>query len=638
MSIRPDRPFFTYLAFGAMHAPHQAPAEYLEKYRGRFDEGWDVARERWFARQIEHGPAPARHRARPAQSRGRAVGHAARATSSGWPPGSRRPSPRSSSTPTPRSAGSSTTSSASAQLDDTLIVLLSDNGASQEGGPFGVMHEMKYFNMMLETPDEAVGRIDDIGGPHSHANYPWGWAQAGNTPFKWYKQNTHEGGVHVPLIVRWPDRITDAGALRDQFHHVNDIAPTIYEVLGITAPDVYRGLEQLPITGTSMPYTFDDPDAPTEKRAQYYEMFGHRAIISDGWKAVTRHTKGGPFDDDVWELYHLDEDRSECHDLAAPIPDKLAELIALWWDEAEDQGVLPLDDRCIELFFTRYRDHSPHPSRAGTTSTTRRWRRCRPRWRPRSAVGASTWSATIDRPAGAGRRAVRHRHRELAASASSSRTTGWSSTTTASTTTRPGVRDRRCPRDRRWWPCDSGGPGPGPPPGCSSTGRPCGRADVPFAMHIISSVGPSVGYDHGSPVSERYRGHFPFEGTLHKVDIDVVRKGPPADECGRPAARRHVPAVATGAASAGRRSGGEPGRRPGIDVDHRAGDVAGALRTEEHHGRGDLVGLEPRHRLHVERCHRSGHVVAPSGARGRAASACTACRCGSCRSRCCPGR
>ncbi len=193
------------------------------------------------------------------------------------------------------------------RLDNTLIFLQSDNGASQEGGPFGVLHEMKFFNGILETPDEAVSRLDDIGGPNSHANYPWGWAQAGNTPFKWYKQNTHEGGVHVPLIVHWPAGISDAGGLRDQFHHVNDVVPTIYDILGVTPPETYRGFDQLPVTGTSLRYTFDDPEAPTRKTVQYFEMMGHRAVIADGWKAVTRHQAGVPYDDDVWELYHLDD-------------------------------------------------------------------------------------------------------------------------------------------------------------------------------------------------------------------------------------------------------------------------------------------------------------------------------------------
>ena len=203
-SIRPDRPFFMYLAFGASHAPHQAPAAYLDKYRGRYDDGWDVARDRWFARQLELGLLPPGDRARAAQPGRRAVGHPAREPrAAGRPaPGGLRRLPRAHRRPD-RPAGRRR-SKRSASSTTRSFVLLSDNGASQEGGPFGVLHEMKYFNFLLETPDEAVARLDDIGGPHSHANYPWGWAQAGNTPFKWYKQNTHEGGVHVPLIVHWP--------------------------------------------------------------------------------------------------------------------------------------------------------------------------------------------------------------------------------------------------------------------------------------------------------------------------------------------------------------------------------------------------------------------------------------------------
>ena len=247
------------------------------------------------------------------------------------------------------------------QLDNTLLILLSDNGASQEGGPNGFVHEMKYFNFLTEDPDTAVDRLDDIGGPHSHSNYPWGWAQAGNTPFKWYKQNTHEGGVHVPFIVHWPAGIAGGGGLRDQFHHVNDVAPTIYDVLGVEAPETYRGLEQIPVSGVSMRYSFDDPGRPTEKKVQYYEMMGHRAIYADGWKAVTRHQPGVPFEDDRWELYRLTEDRSECNDLAGAMPEQVREMVELWWTQAEEQGVLPLDDRTIELFMARHREHSPHP-------------------------------------------------------------------------------------------------------------------------------------------------------------------------------------------------------------------------------------------------------------------------------------
>ena len=270
-----------------------------------------------------------------------------------------------------------------------------------------MLHEWKFFNFILETPDEAIGRIDDIGGPNSHTNYPWGWSQAGNTPFKWYKQNTHEGGVHVPLIMHWPARITSdartgTGNLRDQFHHVNDIVPTIYEALGVTAPATYRGYEQMPITGTSMLSTFDAPDAPTEKGVQYFEMMGHRAIYTDGWKAVTRHQAGTPFDDDQWELYHYEQDRSECNDLAADAcPRNSPRWSRCWWEEAEEHGVLPLDDRTIELFGARFRDRSPHREDRHYTY--------RPPMSPLPAqvgasIGGRSWDldATIDRPAGAG--------------------------------------------------------------------------------------------------------------------------------------------------------------------------------------------------------------------------------------------
>ena len=359
-SIRPDRPFFTYLAFGATHAPHQSPPEFLAKYRGRFDEGWDVIRERWFANQQAMGLLPEGTELAP-----RNPGVEA------WddlPENQQRLAIRLQEAyaafldHTDEQIGRFIDALRTlGELDNTLVVLLSDNGASQEGGPFGVMHEMKFFNFLIETPDEAIHRIDDIGGPHSHANYPWGWAQAGNAPFKYYKQNTHEGGVHVPLIMHWPARIADGGGLRDQFHHVNDVVPTIYELLEVTPPDVYRGLEQMPVTGTSMAYAIGDASAESRKTVQYFEMHGHRGIYHEGWKAVTKHDPGTPFDEDRWELYHVAEDRSECRDLAAEMPEKLAEMIDIWWREAEEHGVLPLDDRGIELFGARFREHSPHP-------------------------------------------------------------------------------------------------------------------------------------------------------------------------------------------------------------------------------------------------------------------------------------
>ncbi len=525
-AIRPDRPFFMYLAFGATHAPHQAPPEYLEKYRGKFDAGWDVARDAWFARQHEMGLLPPDTALAPRNP--------------GVEPWDELPENHRMLAARLQEAFAGFLEHTDAQigrlvdalthlgeLDNTMIVLLSDNGASQEGGPFGVLNEWKFFNFILETPDEAIAHLDDIGGPNSHTNYPWGWAQAGNTPFKWYKQNTHEGGVHVPCIAHWPARIVDGGARRDQFHHVNDIAPTIYEAIGVTPPTVYRGYEQMPITGTSMLYTFEAGDAttPSRKNTQYFEMMGHRAMYADGWKAVTRHQAGVAFDDDTWELYHVGEDRSECNDLAAAMPEKLAELVAMWWQEAEEHGVLPLDDRTIELFGARFRDRSPH--RADRHYTYR------PPVSPLPsqvgpAIGGRSWDldAVIDRPAGAG--GVLY------------------ATGTASSGVSIFIQDDRLVFDYNFFgehqvvESDRSVPvgacvvgvrfrrtGKGGTATLVVDDVECGTLTVDFVMRIISSIGSSVGRDHGSQVSERYTGPFPFAGRLERLDVQLVSERPP---------------------------------------------------------------------------------------------------------------
>jgi arylsulfatase len=327
----------------------------------------------------------------------------------------------------------------------------------------------------------------------------------------------------VPLIVHWPGGIEEAGGLRDQFHHVNDLVPTVYDALGVEAPAVYHGYEQIPVAGVSLRYSFDDPAAASHKEVQYFEMMGHRAIYLDGWKAVTRHRPGVPFEDDKWELYHLAEDRSECTDLAADQPERLAQLVERWWAEAEEYGVLPLDDRSIELFSTRYRDRSPHP-------TDRRYSYFPP-MSPLPAqvapsLGGRGWdmSATIQRPAGA----------EGVLYSSGTENSGVSlfvqddrlvfdyncfgdhhvavsEATVPTGDTVVGVEFRR-----------SGQSGDVT---LMVDGRPSGKLVVPFAMTMISSVGPSIGYDHGSPVSDRYTGHFPFEGVLHRLDVTLVRGG-----------------------------------------------------------------------------------------------------------------
>ena len=523
-SIRPDKPFFTYLAFGATHAPHQAPPEYLAKYRGKFDQGWDATRDEWFARQKELGVIPPETELAP-----RNPGVEA------WDSLSENQRKLAARLQEAFAAFLDHTDAQIGrfvaglerlgELDNTIIVLLSDNGASQEGGPFGVLNEWKFFNFILEDADEAVNRLDDIGGPNSHTNYPWGWSQVGNTPFKWYKQNTHEGGVHVPCVIQWPARISDRGGLRHQFHHVNDIAPTIYEAIGVDTPAVYRGYEQMPVTGTSMLATFDAaPDAPSAKTVQYFEMMGHRGIYADGWKAVTRHIPGVAFDDDPWELYHVEVDRSECHDLAAEMPDKLAEMIGLWWREAEAHGVLPLDERTITLFGARFRERSPHlPSRHYTYV---------PPITPMPAqvgpgIGGRSWDMDVQIERAGGENGVlyatgtassgislfvENEHLVLDYNEFGVHHVVESKRTVPTGASIVGVRFRRTGRN-----------------GFADLvidGDACGHLDVPFVMNIISSIGPSVGYDHGSPVSTRYADSFPFAGTVHRVDIQLVSDRP----------------------------------------------------------------------------------------------------------------
>lgn len=349
-SIRPDRPFFLYLAFGATHAPHQAPADYVQQWRGRFDEGYDVARERWFGRQLELGVVP--------------QGTTLAPRNPGVPAWDDLTQPQQRFAARLQEAFAAMLEHTDAQigrlvdfleargvLDNTLLMVLSDNGASREGGPYGVMDEFSFFNAMWEDIDEiAANRLDDIGGPHSHSNYPWGWAQAGNSPLRWYKQNTYGGGVRDPLVVHWPVGIEDRGAIRSQFCHAVDITPTILAVTGAANPDHHNGVPQIPMHGASIDATFRDAAAPTPRSVQYFEQMGHRGLWADGFKITTYHEQGHPFDDDEWALFNLDNDFSECHDVSAEHPDKLRELIDTWWVEAGKNGVLPLDDRMIELF------------------------------------------------------------------------------------------------------------------------------------------------------------------------------------------------------------------------------------------------------------------------------------------------
>lgn len=529
-AVRPDRPFLAYLPFGATHAPHQAPAAYLEKYRGAFDEGWDVMRERWHRRQLETGVLPPGTELAP---RNPGVAAWTDLTDNQRALAARL-----------QEAFAAFLDHTDAQvgrlveglrerdlLDDTILVVLADNGASQEGGANGVLHEMKYFNLIEEDPDSAVEHLDDIGGPNSHTNYPWGWAQCGNTPFKWYKQNTHEGGTHVPLVVHWPGGIPadQRGTKRHQFVDVSDIVPTVYDLVGVTPPAVYRGLEQLPVTGRSFAPLLADADAPATNTVQYFEMLGSRALVAGEWKAVCRHEKGADFDTEPWELYHLATDWSECHDLAAEHPDRLAELQARWWEEAERHGVLPLDDRTIELFGARFRERSPHPPSKRYVY--------RPPMSPLPAQASA---------------AIASRNFDLTAQVT--RSPGDEGVLYASGTANAGL-SAFVQHDRLVFDYNAFGDhlvvaSDRPVPTGRSTltvrfrlgaGRsglvellvddePAGTGEVPLVMFIMSSVGASVGFDHGSPVSRRYAAPFRFSGTLHELVIQAHDRAPTVDE------------------------------------------------------------------------------------------------------------
>ena len=359
-SSSPGERFFSYVAFGATHSPHQAPSSYIDKYKGKYDEGWDVIRQKWYEKQLDLGIIPSDAELSP---RNRGV--------EPWEELSKEQKALYAKMQEVFAAFLDHTDDQIGRLiqfletqdllDDTMIVFLSDNGASQEGGKHGTTNELAYFNLMPLEVNDMLRHLDEIGGPNHYNNYPWGWSQVGNTPLRFYKQNTYEGGIRDPLIIHWPNGIDDAGGIRDQYHHVIDLMPTVLDIVGVEVPETFQGVDQQPVEGTSMSYTFptNAVDLTTNRPKQYYEMMGHRAIWSDGWKAVTMHRKGVSFEDEKWALYDTSKDFSECHDLSADEPEKLKEMIDLWWDEAESFNVLPLDDRGNELFFMRREDRLP---------------------------------------------------------------------------------------------------------------------------------------------------------------------------------------------------------------------------------------------------------------------------------------
>ncbi|HTJ56955.1 MAG TPA: sulfatase-like hydrolase/transferase [Devosiaceae bacterium] len=380
MQVAPDKPFFMYFCPGANHAPHHVPKEWADKYKGKFDDGWDAYREKAFANQKKLGIMPknavlSRHdpdvqdwSKLPADERklyarmmevfagfcehmdhqvGRLIDFL-------------------------ESQG---------ELDNTLIMVISDNGASAEGGPTGSVNENKFFNNVPDDLKQNLAAIDDLGGPKYFNHYPWGWTHAGNTPFKRWKRETYRGGVSDPFIVHWPHGIKKNG-LRTQFTHAIDMVPTVYEALEITAPKVVRGVTQSPIEGISFANVFGDAKAPARHKTQYFEMFAHRSIYHEGWRAVcpvpgTSFTEAGlgfgemvltedklrELDAKSWELYNLNDDPTETNNLAEANRPQLIEMIATWYAEAGKYNVLPLDSRGT----LRFADERPQLTRGRAT-------------------------------------------------------------------------------------------------------------------------------------------------------------------------------------------------------------------------------------------------------------------------------
>ena len=355
-ALAPDKPWVTYYAPGTAHAPHHAPKDWIAKFKGQFDQGWDKVREETLARQKAQGVVPpdtqltVRSEGIPAwdsldADHKRVAAHMMEVYAAAL-------------SYCDSQMGRVVDAIADmGKLDNTLIIYIQgDNGASAEGGPQGLLNEMSFFNAIPEDFSEVMRRMNELGGPTTFNHYPIGWAHAMDTPFQWTKQiASHFGGTRNGMVISWPDRIKDKGGVRTQFHHVIDIAPTILEAVGVQMPAMLNGVPQKPIEGVSMVYSFDDPKAASTRRTQYFEMFANRAIYNDGWVAATTPPlapwasgKTIPVDDYKWELYDITKDFSQANNLAAKEPQKLREMQELFWIEAARHNVLPLDNSKLE--------------------------------------------------------------------------------------------------------------------------------------------------------------------------------------------------------------------------------------------------------------------------------------------------
>jgi arylsulfatase A-like enzyme len=360
--VAPNKPFFMYFCTGAMHAPHHVPKEWADKYKGQFDDGWEAYREKVFKRQKELGIVPKDAELsrqdpdvtpwKDCSADEKKLYARMMEVFAGF------------LTHTDYHIGRLLEFLKNlGELDNTLIMVLSDNGASSEGGPTGMVNEALFFNNVQGSVQENLAALDKLGGPEVCNHYAWGWTWAGNTPFRRWKRETYRGGVSDPFIVHWPKGIKAKGQVRTQYAHAIDMVPTVLEALGIEPPESIKGVTQSPIEGFSFSHTFDKAKAPSKHLTQYFEMFGHRSIYQDGWRAVCpwpgpSFAEAGKFfgepldaptltelDAKGWELYHVAEDFAENHNIADQDRAKLIEMIGQWYVEAGKYNVLPIDSR-----------------------------------------------------------------------------------------------------------------------------------------------------------------------------------------------------------------------------------------------------------------------------------------------------
>ncbi|MGD0376606.1 MAG: arylsulfatase [Streptosporangiaceae bacterium] len=544
--VAPNKPFYLHFCTGATHAPHHVPKEWADRYAGQFDDGWDAYRKRVFASQKELGIMPAgaelsRHDPDVPD----------------WeslPSDARRLAARMMEvfagflSHTDHQIGRLLDFlKETGEFDNTLIMVVSDNGASAEGGPTGTTNELQFFNNAPEPLEDSLRAIGELGGPTTFNHYPWGWTWAGNTPFRRWKRETYRGGACDPFVVCWPNGIRARGEVRSQYAHIIDMVPTVLDVLGAEPPAAIRGVTQSPLHGVSFAYTFDDPAAPARHHTQYFEMFGHRSIDHDGWRAVcpwpgpSFAEAGMPFgapisagtlaglDASHWELYHVADDPAENHNLAGQHRDKVIEMIAQWYVEAGKYNVLPLDGSALERLMTE----RPQVAEARTSYTYRPGTQTVP-----AAVGPKipnrphAITADVDIPAGGAEGVLLSQgtgvggwsfyvqHRKLHYVHNYVRRARYQvSSPDAVPEGRHLLRFEFEPTGKPDFAQGKGAPGRAQ---LYVDGHLVGQAEFPVTTPVAFNPGGlTCGANPGLPVTPDYQSPFRFTGTLHSVTVDL---------------------------------------------------------------------------------------------------------------------